>query len=70
MPKTRWIVEEDGQGNIIDKVPYEVSDEQLDNEQTDATCEQYLANSPPLIPMPQIVYLLRAYGQKLGLKFD
>ena len=32
MPETRYIEEYDGQGNMINKIPYEVSDEQLANE--------------------------------------
>ena len=35
MPKTRYTEEYDGKGNLVNKIPYEVSDEQLYQEQLD-----------------------------------
>ena len=54
MPETRFIEEYDGQGNIINKIPYEVSDEQL----TDEAEERGLAKAGQLID--QITNLAQA----------
>ena len=45
MPETRYIEEYDNQGNMINKIPYEVSDEQL----TDEAEERELAKAGQLI---------------------
>ena len=54
MPETRYIQEYDGQGNMINKIPYEVSDEQL----TDEAKERELAKAGQLID--QITNLAQA----------
>ena len=54
MPETRYIEEYDNQGNIINKIPYEVSDEQL----TDEAEERELAKAGQLID--QITNLAQA----------
>ena len=54
MPETRFIEEYDGRGNMINKIPYEVSDEQL----TDEAEERELAKAGQLID--QITNLAQA----------
>ena len=54
MPETRYIEEYDNQGNIINKIPYEVSDEQL----ADEAEERELAKAGQLID--QITNLAQA----------
>ena len=68
MPETRYIEEYDNNGNIINRVPYVVSDAELQAEADKATCEQYLAMSPAVITQPQIWWLLRYFGKRLGYK--
>lgn len=41
MPETRYIKEFDNQGNLINQIPYEVSDEQLLIEQLGAESNSY-----------------------------
>ena len=45
MPETRYIEEYDNQGNVINRIPYEVSDEQL----ADEAEEEELAKAGQLI---------------------
>jgi len=66
MPETRYTDEYDNDGNIINRIPYEISDEELAEEAEKATCEQYLAFSPSVITPPQIWFLIRALAKKLG----
>ena len=54
MPETRYIEEYDNQGNMINKIPYEVSDEQL----ADEAEERELAKAGQLID--QITNLAQA----------
>ena len=54
MPETRFIEEYDNQGNMINKIPYEVSDEQL----ADEAEERELAKAGQLID--QITNLAQA----------
>jgi len=54
MPETRYIQEYDNQGNMINKIPYEVSDEQL----ADEAEERELAKAGQLID--QITNLAQA----------
>jgi len=54
MPETRFIEEYDGRGNMINKIPYEVSDEQL----ADEAEERELAKAGQLID--QITNLAQA----------
>lgn len=55
---------------IITQEPYEISDEQLAEEAEQATCEEYLSHSPPLMTQPEVCYLLRAFAKKLGYKVE
>ena len=54
MPETRFIEEYDNQGNVINRIPYEVSDEQL----ADEAEERELAKAGQLID--QITNLAQA----------
>ena len=54
MPETRYIEEYDNQGNVINRIPYEVSDEQL----ADEAEERELAKAGQLID--QITNLAQA----------
>lgn len=65
MPMTRYI-EEYKDGKLVNRIPFEVSDQQLADEAEKATCEEYLKLSPPVITQPQIWYLLRTFAKKLG----
>lgn len=60
----------DGKGNILEVIIAEVSDEELAEEAEQATCEEYLATSPPLMSQVEVCFLLRAFGKKLGYKVD
>ena len=66
MPETRYIDIYNNQGDLISQKPYEVSDVQLLEEVEKANCEQYLDLSSVSISQPEIWYLLRAFGKKLG----
>lgn len=69
MPETRYTkVYKDGV--LIDEEPYEVSDEELAQEADEATCEEYLGHSPDVITPPQMWFILRHFGKKLGYTFD
>ncbi len=41
MPETRYIEEFDSQGNVINRIPYEVSDEQLLLERLEKECNEF-----------------------------
>lgn len=45
---------------------YEVSDEELAQEEEDRLCKEYLSHSPDVITPPEIWYLLRCFAKKLG----
>lgn len=67
MPETRYIeVYKEGTGQAIGYESYEVSDEELAQEIEDDICRQYLQQSPDVITMPEIWFLLRAFAKKLG----
>lgn len=66
MPETRPInVYENGVFIGIDG-HFEVSDEQLQDEADRLLCEQYLAQSPPVITMPELWFILRCLAKQLG----
>jgi len=54
----------------IGETPYEVSDEELQEETNQAICEEYLSHSVDSVKMPEIWWLLRYFGKKLGFKFE
>jgi len=67
MPEIRYI-EQYKDGELVTRIPYEVSDEELATEIERQTCEEYLAHSPLVITQPEIWYLLRAFAKKLGYR--
>jgi len=67
LPNQRGTEVCDGKGNVLGyEDVYEVSDEQLAEEAEQATCEEYLGQSPPLMTFVEVCFLLRAFGKKLG----
>lgn len=69
MPETRY-AEEYRDGKLVRREPYEVSDEELAQEQEDATCEEYLHHSPDVITQPQMWFLIRALAKELGYRVE
>ena len=61
MPETRYIEEYDGQGNMINKIPYEVSDEQL----ADEAEERELAKAGQLIDQIKNLAQAKAFLKRL-----
>lgn len=57
-------------GNELEPTYDVVSDEELAEDVEQATCEEYLATSPPLMTQVEVCFLLRAFGKKLGYKVD
>lgn len=67
MPETRYSeVYEQGTGQLISYEPYEVSDEQLQQEADEARATEILATSPSAITMPEIWQLLRILARRAG----
>ena len=69
MPETRYI-REFKDGVEVNRIPYEVSDEELAEEAEQATCEEYLKHSSNVMTQPEMWYLLRAFAKKLGYKVE
>jgi len=69
MPETRYTIEYKD-GVEVNRIPYEVSDEELQAEADIVTCEGYLAQSPAVITQPEIWWLLRYFGKQLGYKVE
>lgn len=68
MPETRFMRHFDKEGNELEPIPYEVSDEEVADEADRATCEKYLAKSSEVIKQPEIWWLLRYFGKRLGFE--
>lgn len=67
MSETRHIIEY--LDNVeVNRIPYEVSNEQLQDEADRATAETYLATSPNVITQPEMWWLLRYFARQLELK--
>jgi len=64
MPETRYIEEYDNQGNIINKIPYEVSDEELEREQTERDIDELFSLADEDIKPPQIGRFLKAIARR------
>lgn len=67
MPETRYVEVSDGQGNVVDLEPYEVSDEELQEEADLATAQGYLASSPDVISQPEMWFLIRYLARRIGI---
>jgi len=61
MPETRFIEEYDNQGNVINRIPYEVSDEQL----ADEAEERELAKAGQLIDQITDLAQAKAFLKRL-----
>ena len=66
MPEQRYIETYDGQGNLIDKEPYEVSDEELAREADEARLREILAMSHSAIPVPVLAEGFILLCKRLG----
>lgn len=69
MPETRY-TEEYKDGKLVDRIPFEVSDEELAEEAETVTCEEYLHHSAAVITQPEMWFLLRAFAKRLGYKVE
>ena len=65
MPETRY-VETYQDGVLIDKEPYEVSDEQLQDEADTARLKEICAMAHSAIPLPSLVEAVAIICKKLG----
>lgn len=63
MPETRYIEEYDNQGNIINKIPYEVSDEELEREAAEEAISELSALADEDLKPPQIGKFLKALAR-------
>ena len=60
MPKIRYIEEFDNQGNIINTIPYEVSDEELEREEMENPIDQLSALSDTELTTAKLKQLVKA----------
>ena len=60
MPETRYIEEYDNQGNIINQIPYEVSDEELEREQAEEDIAELFFLADNQVTVPKIGKFLKA----------
>jgi len=63
MPETRYIEEYDNQGNIINKIPYGVSDEELEREKAEETISELSALADEDLRPPQVGKFLKALAR-------
>ena len=63
MPEIRYIEEYDNKGNIINKTPYEVSDEELGREQAEETISELSALADEDLKPPQVGRFLKALAR-------
>ena len=63
MPETRYIEEYDNQGNIINKIPYEVSDEELERETAEEVISELSALTDEDLKPPQVGRFLKALAR-------
>lgn len=63
MPETRYIEEYDNQGNIINKIPYEVSDEELEREKAEEAISKLSALADEDLRPPQVGKFLKALAR-------
>ena len=63
MPETRYIDEYDNQGNIINKIPYEVSDEELEREKAEETISELSALTDEDLKPLQVGRFLKALAK-------
>ena len=63
MPETRYVEEYDNNGNIINRIPYEVSDEQLAQEEAEKTIAELSALADGDLKVPQVGKFLKALAK-------
>jgi len=63
MPEIRYIEEYDNKGNIINKTPYEVSDEEVEREQAEETISELSALADEDLKPPQVGRFLKALAR-------
>lgn len=63
MPETRYIEEYDNQGNIINRIPYEVSDEEVEREKAEETISELSALADDDLKTPQVGRFLKALAR-------
>lgn len=63
MPETRYIEEYDNQGNIINRIPYEVSDEEVEREKAEETISELSALADEDLKPPQVGRFLKALAR-------
>ena len=63
MPETRYIEEYDNQGNVINTIPYEVSDEELEREQAEETISELSVLADEDLKPPQVGRFLKALAR-------
>ena len=63
MPETRYIEEYNNQGNIINRIPYHVSDEELKREQAEKDLAELLQLGDDQVTVPKIGKFLKALAR-------
>lgn len=63
MPETRYIEEYNNQGNIINNIPYEVSDEELAREQAEEDLAELFSMADDQVTVPKIGTFLKALAR-------
>jgi len=63
MPEIRYIEEYDNQGNIINKIPYEVSDEELERETAEEVISELSTLTDEDLKPPQVGRFLKALAR-------
>jgi len=63
MPETRYIEDYDSKGNIINKIPYEVSDEEVEKEQAEKDLAGLFSLADDQITVPKIAKFLKALAR-------
>jgi len=63
MPETRYIEEYGNNGKVINKISYQVSDQELEKEQAEKNLEELLSLTDDQITVPKIGKFLKALAR-------
>ncbi len=63
MPETRYIDEYDNNGNAINRIPYEVSDDELELEAVEKAIDELLTLKDADLTVPQAARFLKALAK-------
>ncbi len=63
MPEIRYIEHYDTEGNLIEREPYEVSDEQLEREEAERTMDELSTVKDTDLTVPQAAKFLKALAK-------